>query len=149
MSSPAWTAAACRTMGLTTADLSEIGGVSERHAHRWRRGHPLPVDVFEALSAIYNDIETAADLITKSIGTGAEEIECFKSNADLRQKNAMPARGFALGGFAGPWLVACFRALQNADKGNTVLSFVDPDDSLRCTRHSGTESSWKLYPPEQ
>jgi hypothetical protein len=43
----------CRALGLSTADLAEIGGFTEQHARRLMAGKSPPkADVIEALNAI-------------------------------------------------------------------------------------------------
>lgn len=114
MTTSAWTAASCKSLGLTITDLAEIGGVTERQAQRWMRGHPLPDDVQSALSDIADDIEIACEMIANRIETGTTEITCYRNNSDLRADVAMPARGNATGGFAGAWMVAAFEAMEDA-----------------------------------
>ena len=127
MPSSAWTAAACKSLGLTTSDLAEIGGVTDRQAQRWMKGHPLPEDMIQSLSDIANDVEVVCERIIARIEAGGNQIVCYRNNEDIRADNAMPARGRAAGGFAGAFLVAAFNALENADEA-AELVFSDDDD---------------------
>lgn len=99
-------------LGLSSRELAEIGGFSDRFARDLIAGRrPYPADVQEALLDIQDDIDVLTDLIEAEVEEGQGVIWMFGTNEELRTKlPAMPARGHAAGGFLGPYRIAALTA---------------------------------------
>lgn len=99
-------------LGLSSRELAEIGGFSDRFARDLLAGRrPFPQDVKDALLDIQDDIDVLADSIEADVEDGQGAIWVFRTNADLRaQFPTMPARGNAAGGFVGPLGIAAMTA---------------------------------------
>ncbi len=99
-------------LGLSSRDLAEIGGFSDRFSRDLLAGRrPFPRDVQEALLDIQDDIDVMADAIEEDVLDGAGAIFVFRTNNELRELfPAWPGRGKALGGFVGPHRIAALTA---------------------------------------
>lgn len=116
---PALVAVMCRALGLTKVDLAELGGFSESTAQKLLQGklHPSD-DVMAALNEIKADVEWLAEqLYDELMERGGGDVACYRNNEELRSDGAMTARGKAAGGFAGPYLVAAFQAIDDFGEG--------------------------------
>lgn len=112
---------ACRvaSLGLSTADLAEIGGVAPRTAQYWLSGRDnrgferhVPDDVAEAILAFDDDVDVIADhLADQAQLLEIDAIPVYRSTEDLRcARPDIPGRGHAAGGFAGVWRIAALAA---------------------------------------
>jgi hypothetical protein len=100
-------------LGLSSGDLAEIGGFSDRFARDLLAGRrPFPEDVQQALLDIQDDIDVLADSMEGDVEDGVQAaILVFRTNADLRKGfPAWPGRGKAAGGFVGPMGIAALTA---------------------------------------
>lgn len=106
-----------RVLGLSQADLAEIGGVTDRQARRWMTGiSPVPADVVEALGLIHDDIETLTSAMIADVEEGEAVIWTYRSTADLRAAlPEIPGRGKAAGAFVGPHQIAAITAQDSLD----------------------------------
>lgn len=108
------------SLGLSSRDLAEIGGFSDRFARDLLAGRrPFPADVRDAIDAIQDDI----DHLTKAILSDALNIEDViwipGSTSDLRCLYPdIPARGAAEGGFIGPYRLAALAAWEKLLRTN-------------------------------
>lgn len=111
-------AALTGALGLSTADLAEIGGFSARFARALVAGHrPYPSDVREALALLYADTDVMTDAIIADVEEGAGGIFVFRANAELRAYFPQwPGRGKAAGGFVGPHRIAALAAADILDE---------------------------------
>lgn len=120
------------TLGLSSKDLAEIGGFSDRFARDLLAGRrPFPEDVKQALLDIQDDIDVLADSMEGDIEDGMQAaIYVFRSNQELRKGfPAWPGRGKASGGFVGPMGIAAMTAWSALrDRGIDVdIIFSDPN----------------------
>lgn len=99
-------------LGLSSRELAEIGGFSERFARDLLAGRrPFPRDVQQALLDIQDDVDVLTDSIEADVDEGQGVIWMFGTSDDLRQHfPAMPGRGKAAGGFIGPFRIAALTA---------------------------------------
>jgi len=99
-------------LGLSSRELAEIGGFSERFARDLLAGRrPFPADVQQALLDIQDDIDVLTDSIEADVEEGQGAIWMFGNTEDLRLHfPAMPGRGKAAGGFIGPFRIATLTA---------------------------------------
>lgn len=100
-------------LGLSSKDLAEIGGFSDRFARDLLAGRrPFPKDVQDALLDIQDDIDVLADSMEGDVEDGVQAaIWVFRSNEELRAGfPAWPGRGKAAGGFVGPMGIAAMTA---------------------------------------
>jgi hypothetical protein len=99
-------------LGLSSRELAEIGGFSDRFARDLLAGRrPFPEDVRAALLDIQDDIDVLTDSIEADVDEGQGVIWMFGTNAELRARfPAMPGRGKAAGGFIGPFRIAALTA---------------------------------------
>jgi len=99
-------------LGLSSRELAEIGGFSNRFARDLiaiRR--PFPKDVCEALNDLEDDIDVLTDEIRSEVMEGQGVIWMYRDNADLRSSRPdIPSRGSASGGFIGPYRIAVMTA---------------------------------------
>ena len=120
------------SLGLSSRDIAEIGGFSDRFARDLVGGRrPFPQDVKDALDALDDDSDVIIDKIITDIQEGAGAIWVFRSNSELRQHFPdWPGRGSASGGFVGPHRIAALAAAdQLSSEGVDVdLIFYDPED---------------------
>lgn len=125
-------AALTGALGLTTRDLAEIGGFSDRFARDLVAGRrPFPQDIKNALDDLDDDSDVIVDEIVADVQEGAGGIWIFRSNQELRQHFPdWPGRGQAAGGFVGPHRIAALTAADILDgQGVEVdLIFFDPLD---------------------
>lgn len=103
-----------RSLGLSQADLAELGGVSDRQARRWINGaSPVPYDVQEALFDLDKDVEELTSQMVSSCENGDDVIFVWRTTADLRAAMPqLPVRGQAFGFFVGPYQIAAWAALD-------------------------------------
>lgn len=99
-------------LGLSSRELAEVGGFSDRFARDLLAGkRPVPKDVQDALLLIQDDIDVLTDSLEADVQEGEGAIWIFRTNADLRENfPAMPGRGHASGGFIGPFRIAALTA---------------------------------------
>lgn len=99
-------------LGLSSREMAEVGGFSDRFARDLLAGNrPVPKDVQTALLEIQDDIDVLADSIEADVNEGQGVIWIFRTNTDLRAKfPQMPGRGQAAGGFIGPYRIAALTA---------------------------------------
>lgn len=120
------------SLGLSSRDIAEIGGFSDRFARDLVGGRrPFPQDVKDALDALDDDSDVIIDEIIADIQEGAGAIWVFRSNSELRQHFPdWPGRGSASGGVVGPHRIAALAAAdQLSSEGVDVdLIFYDPED---------------------
>lgn len=109
----------CKALGLSSSDLAEIGGFTEQHARRFMRGEGrAKPDVIAALNNIRDDVEYLVETFIDTMeDRGGGNITCYRTNAELREDGAMPARGKSAGGFAGPYMVAVYQAVEEFGEG--------------------------------
>lgn len=104
-------------LGLSKADLAEIGGVTDRQARRWMTGaSPVPADVVEALALVNADIKTLITANMANVEKRGGVIRTYRTTADLRA--ALPelaGRGLAAGAFVGPHQIAALAAQQSLE----------------------------------
>lgn len=102
------------SMGLSSKELAEIGGFSERFARDLLAGRrPFPADVQMALLDIQDDVDVLTDIIEADVNEGMAVILVFTTNDDLRANfPAIPGRGQARGGFVGPFRIAALTAWE-------------------------------------
>ncbi|ANT39928.1 hypothetical protein RGUI_4117 [Rhodovulum sp. P5] len=119
------------TLGLSSRDLSEIGGFSDRFARDLLAGRrPVPADVRQALLDIQDDIDALTDSIEADVSEGEGVIWLYGTTADLRAARPdIPGRGAAAGGFIGPFRIAALTAWDALrERGIDVdILFCDPD----------------------
>ena len=101
-------------LGLSSRELAEVGGFSDRFARDLLKGaRPFPKDVYDALIDIQDDIDVITDSIEADVRDGAGAIFVFKTNDQLRQGFPQwPGRGEAAGGFVGPHRIAALAAWE-------------------------------------
>ena len=99
-------------LGLSSRELAEVGGFSDRFARDLLKGaRPFPKDVYEALLDIQDDIDVMTDSIVADVQEGAGAIFVFQTNEQLRHEFPQwPGRGDASGGFVGPHRIAALTA---------------------------------------
>jgi hypothetical protein len=115
-------------LGLSSRELAEIGGFSDKFARDLLAGkRPFPPDVVEALHLLQDDIDVLTDGIVEDIHEGQGAIWMYRTNADLRRHTNIPGRGKAEGGFVGPYRIAALTARDAlSDAGiDTVILFFD------------------------
>lgn len=122
-------AALTGALGLTTRDLAEIGGFSDRFARDLVAGRrPFPQDVKIALDDLDDDSDVIVDEIIADVQEGAGAIWIFRSNDELRAHFPdWPGRGHARGGFVGPHRIAALAAADQLAAGGIEvdLMFID------------------------
>lgn len=122
------------SMGLSSNDLAEIGGFSDRFARDLLAGRrPFPRDVQEALELMDDDIDVIVEMLT-AFGTDHGSIPMPRTKEQLREAFPMiPGRGAAEGGFLGPFRVACMNArLDLSQNGNPVdIDFVEDEQAAK------------------
>lgn len=99
-------------LGLSSRELAEIGGFSDRFARDLLAGRkPFPADVQQALLDIQDDIDVLTDSIEADVDEGQGVIWMFGTNEELRlHLTSIPGRGEAAGGFIGPFRIAALTA---------------------------------------
>ncbi|MCT4557365.1 MAG: hypothetical protein N4A61_04820 [Pelagimonas sp.] len=99
-------------LGLSSRELAEIGGFTDRFARDLLAGRrPFPADVARALLDIQDDIDVLTDSIEADIAEGQGAIWMYGDNAALRAaRGDIPGRGKAGGGFIGPFRIAALTA---------------------------------------
>ncbi|ARE40923.1 hypothetical protein RGUI_2782 [Rhodovulum sp. P5] len=120
-----------RSLGLSSQELAEIGGFTERFARDLLAGRrPVPADVGQALLDIQDDIDVLTDSIEADVAEGQGVIWMYGTTADLRAARPdIPGRGAAAGGFIGPFRIAALTAWDALrERGIDVdILFADPD----------------------
>lgn len=113
-------------LGLSSPEIAEIGGFSDRFARDLMAGRrPFPSDVQEALLDIQDDIDVLSDSIEAEVEDGLGVIWMFGTNAELRQKYpAMPGRGKAAGGFIGPFRIAALTAWDSLKESGIEVDII-------------------------
>lgn len=108
----------CRALGLSTSDLAEIGGVSERSARNWLLGRDsrgyarnVPNDVTEAIADLDDDLGVFEDAMIADVDEGSAIILVHRTNEELRAAHPkIPGRGKAPGPFVGVEMIAALSA---------------------------------------
>ncbi|WP_417538302.1 hypothetical protein [Marinomonas sp.] len=102
------------TLGLSSRELAEVGGFSDRFARDLLAGRrPFPVDVQEAIQEIEEDIDVLTDSLVADVEEGEAVIWMFGTNEELRAAfPQMPGRGQSTGGFIGPFRIAALTARE-------------------------------------
>jgi hypothetical protein len=117
-------------LGLSSREVAEIGGFSDRFARDLLAGRrPFPHDVAQALLDIQDDIDVLTDAIEADVLEGQDVIWMYGDNAALRAARAdIPGRGKAAGGFIGPFRIAALTALDALrERGvDANILFADP-----------------------
>ena len=101
-------------LGLSSREIAEIGGFSDRFARDLLAGRrPFPADVASALLDIQDDIDLLTDELEARVEDGEGVIWMFGTNAKLRaERPDIPGRGKAEGGFIGPYRIAALTAVD-------------------------------------
>ena len=101
-------------LGLSSRELAEIGGFSDRFARDLLAGRrPFPADVQEALLDIQDDVDVLTDALEADVTEGQGVIWMYGDNAALRRAHPeIPGRGASAGGFIGPFRIAALTAWE-------------------------------------
>lgn len=101
-------------LGLTSRELAEIGGFSERFARDLLAGRkPFPKDIQKNLLDIQDDIDTLTDQLIAEVHEGGGHIVTYRTNDELRNARPdIPERGHAQGGFLRPYGMAALAAMD-------------------------------------
>lgn len=108
-------AARAAALGLSSADLADLGGFSDRFSRDLLAGRrPFPQDVRVALEELQGDIAAIADWIVMDMQEApTKRLPVYHTNAALRDEGpALPGRGAAAGGFAVIWAAAVVVAVE-------------------------------------
>lgn len=116
----------CAYLGLSTNDLAEIGGFSDRFARDLVNGRAnWPEDLRAALDLLKDDVDVMVDAMVADIEAGSSAIFVYRRNDDLRRNfTEWPARGHATGGFVGPHMVAAMCACDMADEDGIEVALL-------------------------
>ena len=123
------------SLGLSSRELAEIGGFSDRFARDLLAGRrPFPADVQEALLDLQDDIDVMTDSIEADVAEGHGVIWMYGDNAALRlARPEIPGRGASAGGFIGPFRIAALTAWEALhDRGIDVdICFANTQNGRR------------------
>lgn len=113
-------------LGLGTAELAEIAGVSVDEAIRLLRGEtPFPASLQQALLDLQDDIDVLGDVIEADVQDGHGAIWMYRDTEELRRRRPdIPGRGNAGGGFIGPYRIAALTAFDSLKENGIDVDIV-------------------------
>lgn len=117
------------SLGLSSTELAEVGGFTERFARDLLAGRrPFPSDVAEAVRLIQDDIDVMADAFVSDIEEGQAAIMIHPTNSRLREARPdIPGRGAAGGGFVGPYRIAALTAFEIMQDRGVDIDLLFPE----------------------